>query len=174
MPRLPKPTYKSVEDRVAASVLEDMEQIAARIAAEEGDAPGSRTVGDAELVKLWGTTDPRADPDILRERLATTGLGDEAQQMKIAEEWPELVELYAQPVADPEILEQLVALAQYPYRRSVYEDIDDPEEQVKEAERIAALWQKTQPALPEPPMAPAPVEPMQPQPAPAPVPAMGG
>jgi hypothetical protein len=202
MPRRPAlPQLASMEDRVAASWLEDAEKVAARIAAEEGDAPGTQKKGDAELVKLWGTQDRRVDPDLLRQRMSTTGLGEEAMTMTIAEEWPEIVDLYAQPVEDPLLLEQLLILAEYPFRRSVYEDIDDPEEQVKEAERIHGLWLKSQPVLPEsnvtsaegmgddaalpPPVSPGPSYPesapqpmmMEPQPAPetAPMmPALGG
>lgn len=139
----------SQEERVVASFLHDLTAVAHRIASDQGEPPQSKPINDAEKVKNWGLRDRLADPAILLLRLLATGLGpEEAQQMAIVGEWPELADLYANPAPDHETADQLIRLAEFPFRRGILADLeDDPEAWTKEAERIERLWNKSQPSL---------------------------
>lgn len=198
MPRKPPPPKStSEEELVAATFLADLESVAGRIAQAEGEPPGSQPMGDADKVRLWGIQDRRVDPSMLLRTLLSTGLGQEATQMTIVAERPELLDAYAQPATDPEVAQQLVTLAQYPFRLGVVSYLeDDLEAWVRESERIDRLWQQagvpteapaplgapadpltlSAPATPAAPTMPAPQMPEAAPPAPAlPVPAeIGG
>jgi hypothetical protein len=176
----------SHEERVASSWLEEAEQVARRIAAEEGDPPGARKVGETEAVRLWGITDPGADHDLILEALKTTGLAPEfldpssPKALALVKARPELAQALAQPAPNEEVAAMLAAFAEYPFRFGLFADhSDDPQEQTSYAERLTTQWQATQqpataavveepqpaPPLPDPTLP----EPM-PQPQPAPVP----
>lgn len=141
----------SQEERVVASFLDELLPVAHRIASDQGEPPQSKPINDAEKVRAWGLRDRRADPATLLPRLLSTGLGpEEAQQMAIVGEWPELADLYANPAPDHETVDQLIRLAEFPFRRGILADLeDDPEAWTKEAERIERLWNKSQPSLPQ-------------------------
>jgi hypothetical protein len=140
----------SEEEQVVSSFLDDLDAVARRIAADQGEPPDAHPMGDAEKVKAWGLRDRRADPATLLPRLLATGLGpEEANQMAIVQEWPELADLYANPAPDHRTADQLVRLAEFPFRRGILADLeDDPEAWTKEAERLERLWNKGQPSLP--------------------------
>ena len=124
--------------------------------AAAGAPAGTTQVGDAHKVRLWGRQDKKVDPDLLRERLQTTGLGQEAPQMVICKERPELVPLYMSPVQDPNLIDVLVKLAEYPFRAGLFAHLS-PKDAVAEGNRLDRLWQATlpkTPALPAQPNAP--------------------
>jgi hypothetical protein len=176
----------SREERIATGWLEEAEQVAGRIAAEEGDPPGARKVGETEAVRLWGITDPGADHDLILEALKTTGLAPDfldpssPKALALVKARPELAQVLAQPAPNEEVAAMLATFAEYPFRFGLFADhSDDPQEQTSYAERLTKQWQATQapapvieapqpqpaPPLPEPPL-PEPI----PQPAPVPPP----
>lgn len=177
MPRkLREPTDAATESRVAQAFIDEVQKVASRIAGEEGEPPGSAPLGDAQAVRMWGRTDPNVRYDEMLTRIMTEGIPpDEMQQYICAEELPpDVLAMYGHAMPF-EFAHQLATMAEYPFRWSIcIEPFDDPEEQVKEAERLDRLWQKT---LPQPavedvdesaqPEMPAP-DPMTAQPAPQP------
>jgi hypothetical protein len=120
-----------------------------RSAASLGQPPGTKPLGDAEKVRLWGTRDPKVDAATLAGQLTTTGVPPELLDPKsptalaIAREAPEdLLRMYAQPTDDPELATILASLAEYPFTHGLLAGLDMPEEQVAEAERLDRLWRK--------------------------------
>lgn len=148
--------------------------------AATGAPAGTTQAGDAQKVRLWGRQDKKVDPELLRQRLQTTGLGQEAPKMAICQERPELTPLYMSPVQDPNLIDVLVALASYPFRPGLFAHLT-AKDAVTEANRLDRLWQATlppQPVLPTPqgdlnPIAPqtVPTAPQQPMTPPAAAPA---
>lgn len=131
-------------------IEEEIERFSDQIAAEMGPAPGSQTVSDDRKVELWGRTDPKASYDTIYGMLTTTGVpsemldpdGSDDTTLAIVKEIPELAPYYQQPV-DPDVADVLATLAENPYRLPLLSGLeDDPEGQVKEAERLDALWSK--------------------------------
>jgi hypothetical protein len=157
MPRPKPPVLTSEEERLAASFLDDLMAVAERLASEAGDPPGARPMGDAEKVRHWGLQDRRVVPQDLLTILLSTGLGEGALEMEIVKERPELLDAYANQAPDQETADQLVRLAEYPFRMNLLTHLeDDPEAWTKEAERIDRLWQKQ--AAPPMPDAALPVD----------------
>lgn len=119
--------------------------------AATGAPAGTTQAGDAQKVRLWGRQDKKVDPELLRERLQTTGLGQEAPRMVICQERPELTPLYMSPVEDPNLIDVLVKLAEYPFRPGLFAHLT-AKDAVTEANRLDRLWQAT---LPKPSRLPA-------------------
>lgn len=124
--------------------------------AATGAPAGTTQAGDAQKVRLWGRQDKKVDPEVLRSRLQTTGLGQEAPQMVICKERPELVSLYMSPVQDPQLIDVLVKLAEYPFRPGLFAHLT-PKDAVTEANRLDRLWQAEQPKMPALPVVPSPL-----------------
>lgn len=148
--------------------------------AAAGAPAGTTQAGDAQKVRLWGRQDKKVDPAVLSDRLKTTGLGQEAPKMIICQERPELVPLYMSPVQDPQLIDVLVKLAEYPFRPGLFAHLT-PKDAATEANRLDRLWQATlpptpalsatltaplsssaAPMLPQQPMTPPPAAPAQP------------
>lgn len=133
----------TAEDRAIQEIEAEDEAALAQVAAEMGPPPESGRLSAREQVELWGQTDPSVDYETLRQRLVMEGLPpEEAQTLAIAQEYPDIVPLLAQPTGDLEMADMLASLAERPYRLAILEGIDDPEEQVKTAERLDREWQK--------------------------------
>ena len=54
----------------------------------------------------------------------------------------ERLPLYTQPTQDAELADQYTKLAKWPFRLSILEGIDDPDEQVRKAESLDRRYQK--------------------------------
>lgn len=146
---------KGFSEIVESEFSREYEQVIDLLASEQGPPSGAERVPESRRVALWGLRDRRVDPDLLRERLLTTGLGEEAQQMAVVQEYPEVLDVYAngvmalQDVQDPEALaDDLVRFAEHPYRYALLADLaHDPEAMVREANRLERLWERQQGAL---------------------------
>lgn len=136
MPRRPEHSY---EDLLAESVADSLLDGADAIAAEHGAPPDMDAPSEREKVRLWGRSDPAVDYDALVEALTTTGVPPEMmatmQVSRYAKSHPELVQAYAQPVQDRALAERLAAIAEYPFKLALYDQLD-PRNRVKEAERL--------------------------------------
>lgn len=145
------------EDAAIRSFTANFDLLTKRSAASLGQPPGTRPVGDVELVRQWGIRDNKVDRLQLLAQLLTTGLPQELldqnnpQAFAIMKAAPDLAPLYGQPVTDHEVAEILTGLAEWPFRYGILAAIDDPEDQVKEANRLDGLWQKKVGTPPEPP-----------------------
>lgn len=144
MPRPQPLPVGSIEERVADAHIEQLGKVADRIAASEGTPPGAGRVSEAQAVRNWGIRDPLVDPDQFKMMLMQQGIPDEAWgHLMLAEEYPDLRADYAQPVADPDLAEQLTVLAEHPYRAAlVFDHSDDDEERVKLADHLDREYQK--------------------------------
>jgi hypothetical protein len=142
------------EDQAIESFNKNFDALTKRSALSLGQPPGTRPVGDAELVHQWGIMDSKVDRAQLAAQLLTTGLPPELldpnspNKLEIVKAAPDLAPLYAQPVKDPELADILAGFAERPFRYGILSAIDDPEDQVKEAERLSRLHdQQTSAAL---------------------------
>lgn len=180
MPR--RPVQESAEDRALREIEAEDDDAVQRIALEAGPPADASRLSDADLDALWAVTDPLVDdPDAFASALMTSGIEpDLLGQLLVVREYPEWQPLYAQPTQDAEMADMLARLAQFPYRWALLLDIDDPEEQVRIAERLDRRFQKqhagmqdgdptptpatmpmeTMPAPEQPPTMPAAPEPM--------------
>jgi hypothetical protein len=145
---------KTAEEYALERFNQNFEKAALQAAQSWGQPAGSRPVGDAEKVRQWGLQDSNVDRTALTASLLTQGLAPELldpnnpQAPAVMKAAPDLAPLYGQPVQDSELADTLAGLAQYPFRYGLLAGIDDPEEQVKEAERLSRLHeQQTQAAL---------------------------
>lgn len=145
---------KGTVDRATREFSQEFDSVINRLVAEQDPPAGSRRVSEARKVALWGIEDRRVDPVLLKQRLLTTGLGDEARQMSVVQEHPDNADLamaYAngiaqmQGVQDPEgLADQLVDMARWPYRWGLLEHINDPVEMTRESNRLERAWLNTQ------------------------------
>ena len=142
MPR--RPVQESAEDRAIREIEAEDDDAVQRIALEAGPPADASRLSDADLDALWAVTDPLVDdPDAFASALMTSGIEpDLLGQLLVVREYPEWQPLYAQPTQDAEMADMLARLAQFPYRWALLLDIDDPEEQVRIAERLDRRFQK--------------------------------
>ena len=135
-------------DAAQANFNQSFTEAMKRAAASLGQPPGTTAVGDAEKVRQWGIYDPKVDRQALTAQIMTTGLPQEMLDpnsptaLAIVKAAPDLAPLYAQAQHDPELADVLAGFAENPLRYGLVAGIDDPEEQVKESNRLAALHQK--------------------------------
>jgi hypothetical protein len=136
--------FGSIEERIAQRFNDELELIAPRVAADQGPPPGAKRVHDTQAVSLWGQRDPKVDYQALAMRLLQGGLSpEEAQQLVVVEERPELAQAYAQPAPDAETAHTLATLAEYPFRAGLVLDHSDlPAEQIKRADQLHQQWTK--------------------------------
>lgn len=174
MPR--RAVQESAEDRALREIEAEDDDAIRRIALEAGPPADSARLSDADLDALWAVTDPLVDdPDAFATALMTSGIQpDMLGQLLVVQEYPEWQPLYAQPTQDAEMADMLARLAQFPYRWALLMDLDDPEEQVRIAERLDRRYQRqhagmqdsdptpTPATLPLDTMAPPPTAPEQP------------
>lgn len=141
-----KPDGTSMIDRVAMSFADDLERLAQATAAEQGQPVGTRSMSDAEALKQWGIVDPKVNYDQILGMLQPTGLPpemlDPEQGLMVFQEQPDLAQWYGQPVQDPALAQRMAVLAEYPFRMGLLMDIDDPDEQVRESDRLHRLWER--------------------------------
>jgi hypothetical protein len=136
------------EDRAIENFNKSFDALTKRSAASLGQPPGTRPVGDAELVRQWGIMDNKVDRTALAQQLMAGGLPPELldpnnpNSLEIVKAAPDLAPLYGQPVQDPELADILAGLAEHPFKYGILAALDDPEDQVKEAERLNRLWEK--------------------------------
>lgn len=138
---------------------EELDAVLSRLEAEREPPIDAKRASEPKKAALWGLEDPRVDPTLFVEKLKTTGFGSEdLKTMLLIQENPELAEVFAQPIADPEAAADLTELARYPFRLGMYKDITDPDERTGEAERIHRSWMKSQGhAVEEPDTEPVPM-----------------
>lgn len=178
MPR--RPVQESAEDRAIREIEAEDDDAVQRIALEAGPPADSARLSDADLDAMWAVTDPLVDdPDAFASALMTSGIDPEMLgQLLVVQEYPEWQPLYAQPTQDAEMADMLARLAQFPYRWALLMDLDDPEEQVRIAERLDRRFQKQHAGMqdgdPTPTPATLPLDTMAPPPAPEQPPMMPG
>ena len=178
MPR--RPVQESAEDRAIREIEAEDDDAVQRIALEAGPPADASRLSDADLDALWAVTDPLVDdPDAFASALMTSGIEpDLLGQLLVVREYPEWQPLYAQPTQDAEMADMLARLAQFPYRWALLLDIDDPEEQVRIAERLDRRFQRQHAGMqdgdPTPTPATLPLDTMAPPPAPEQPPMMPG
>lgn len=152
-----------VDEMAQVEFDREFEAVFETLAAEQGKPPGAKPVSDAKKLALWGQRDPNVDPDALAQMLMTTGVPPEiAAELALLQEHAdneELMMAYATPTDDPEMADMLARMAEMPFRTGFLLDITDPEERVKEAERLDARWQRQMGAVLDSP--PAQVAPAQ-------------
>jgi hypothetical protein len=138
-------TPRSAEAESERMFRDEFDAVIERLVGELDPPLDSKRVTEPRKVALWGIVDPRVDPAMFTEQLKTQGFGQEdLATMMLIQNHPELAEVYAQPVADPEAAADLTELARYPFRLGLYADIEDPDERTSEAEHIHREWMKTQ------------------------------
>lgn len=148
MPR--QPAAESAEDRAIREIDDEDEKAIAGLAQQAGPPPDSERLSESDEDAAWDFTDPNVDYDDLASRLMTEGIQpQEMQQYLIFKLHPDWAPHYGQPTGDAEQAHQLARLAQTPFRASVLEDIDDPEEQVRKAESLDRRSQKRMTAVQE-------------------------
>lgn len=145
------PEGTSLLDRVALSFADDLERLAQAAAAEQGQPIGTRKASHAEAVKQWGINDPQVEDnyDAFLDMLKTTGLPPEMldpespQCLMVIKEDPDLAQWYGQPIADPALAARYATLAEWPFRRGLLMDEDDPDEQVRLANAYDRDWERS-------------------------------
>lgn len=143
-PRTPPP--RSAVERARNEIRDEIKMAIRLLSAEMGPAPGARPLSEAKKVSMWGQRDPKVDYAQVASQLMTTGLPpdllDPKTGLAIFKKYPEMAQMYAQPVAQ-EVAIPLAILAEYPLRLGLLEHLeDDPEAMVKEANRLDRAWQK--------------------------------
>lgn len=120
---------KSFEEQVA-DLVEHQERMYERGAASElGPPPEADAITDRDKVRAWTRRNPNLTPEIEQQ----------------------LHEAYASgQITSAQYIDGI-----YPWRRKVYAELDDVEERLKEAERVARLAAR-EAAPPTPELAPAP------------------
>lgn len=136
----------SAEELAQEDFNREFEAVFEALAAEQGKPPGASPVSEAKKLALWGQTDPHADYDALVEMLQTSGVPPEvAATLTLLQEHAdneELMAAFAQPTQDPDLADVLARMATHPFRTGFLLDIADPDDRVKEAERMDARWAK--------------------------------
>lgn len=81
--------------------------------------------------------------DELAAQLMTQGLSPEqANRMLVFKLRPDWLEHFSKPTQDAEVADQYVRAARNPFRWSLLEDYDDPDEMVKAADRLERRHQR--------------------------------
>ena len=143
MPRRPVP--ESAEDRAIREIDAEDEAALTKLALEAGPPPDSEWLSERDLDEVWAIEDRlvSADPDGFAQALMTTGIDQQTlPRLRVLKEQPEWAPLYGQPTQDAEMADQLTRLAQFPHRWGLLVDIDDPEDQVRLAERLDRRYQR--------------------------------
>lgn len=134
---------ESFEDGVLSSVEANTEDMLNRLVAQAGPPPDTDKVSENDKDAAWETADPSVDYDTFAQQIMTQGLPPEmVSRLLVTKLRPDWAPLYQRPTQSAEMAHQLARLAQYPFRLSLLEDIEDPNDQVKEAERLDRRFQK--------------------------------
>lgn len=140
---MPRRTPDSFEDRVLTAIEANTDDMLNRLVAQAGPPADADKLSEADLDEAWETADPSVDYETMAQQILTQGLPPEiARGLLVLKIRPEWAPLYGRPTQSAELAHQLARLAQYPFRLSVLEDIDDPDEQVAAAERLDRRFQK--------------------------------
>lgn len=140
---MPRQQPRSVQEQAQQEFSTEFDAAMEHLIAEAEPAPGTERVSRPREVALWGQRDPSVDPAALEEMLATTGAPQEvAEALVVVQENPDLLMAYAQPAPDPETLDALVILAEFPFRLGLLAAIEDPKERVAAADALNREWQK--------------------------------
>lgn len=141
MPR--KIATESAEDRALRELDESSENTITRIANESGPPPDADKLSERDEDDIWELADPNVDRDALAQRLAVEGLPpEEIKGLLIVKARPDWAQLFAAPTQSMELADQYARMAQYPWRWSLLEDIDDPDEMVRKAETLNRRFQR--------------------------------
>lgn len=141
MPR--QAATESAEDRVLREMEHEDTAALEKLAAQAGPPADAHRLSERDEDDAWETTDPQVDEEKFGKMLTTQGIPpDQAQRLLITKLRPDWAPLYSQPTQDLEMAHMLTRVAQYPFRPSVLEGIDDPEQQVRKAETIDRRFQK--------------------------------
>lgn len=153
MPRR-KITPRSVQAQVETEVDQELHDLVAAIAAEEGLAKGAQRLSPHQEVQLWGQRDPLVDYDTLKQQLMTGTVPPELYDpegdrrlalLRIntaqANEWAALLAGTAEQPLDDEMASQVAELAEWPGRLAVIRPYaNDPEAYVSKANAINQRW----------------------------------
>lgn len=141
---------ESIEDRVTREILEEDDENVNSIAAQAGPPPDSNKLSESDEDEAWEFEDRQVDHDAMAAQLMTQGIPEDVvQKLMIAKLRPDWAPLYQQPTKDAERADMLVKLAKRPFRLSILEDIDDPDERARKAESLDRRYQKRLTALQE-------------------------
>lgn len=133
----------SAEDRVVEQLDAEDESVLNSLARQSGAPPDSMRLSEGDEDETWALEDPNVDHDTLAERLMVEGLSQqEIAQLQVVKLRPDWAPLFANPTQSAVLADQYAKLARFPYRWSLLEDIDDPDEQVKKAEQLNRRYQK--------------------------------
>ena len=155
MPRR-KITPRSVQAQVEAEIDQELQDVVAAIAAEEGLAKGAQRLSPNQEVRLWGQRDPLVDYDTLKQQLMTgtvpPELYDPQNDRRLAllqinkahaQEWAALLAGTAKQPLDDDMASQVAELAEWPGRLAVIRPYaNDPEAYVAKANSINQRWMR--------------------------------
>lgn len=145
-----RPTAETAEDKALREV--DTEDTAAleKLAREAGPPADADRLSERDEDDIWEIADLNVDRDALAQRLAVEGLPpEEIKALLVVKLRPEWGQVFARPTQSMELADQYARMAQFPYRWSLLEDVDDPDEQVAKAERLDRRYQKRVTAMQE-------------------------
>jgi hypothetical protein len=134
---------ESFEDGLLGALEQETEDMLDRLAREQGPPPDADKLSEADEDDAWETDDPSVDYETMAQQLTSQGLPPEVVNgLLVVKLHPEWAPLYQRPTQSAEMAHMLTQLARWPFRLSLIEDIDDPDEQVKKAESLDRRYQK--------------------------------
>lgn len=142
MPR--RAPAETPEDKVIREVEIEDEQFLDRAAREAGPPADARRLSERDEDDIYAIEDRRiGDVDAFAQQLATQGLSPEmAQQLMVVQARPDWLPMLTQPTGSLEAASQIAKAARFPWRWSLLEDIDDPDELVQKAEQLDRRYQR--------------------------------
>lgn len=157
-------TQESAEDRALRELDEEDTGTIESLAREAGPPPDSEKLSDRDEDEAWEATDPQVDHEQMATMLMTQGLPPElAQQLLIVKLRPDddWMSVLTRPTQDAELANQIARVAKYPFRLSLFDGIEDPDEQVRKSNHLDKRYQRKMAALMAPQPMPEPTQPMQ-------------
>lgn len=154
MPRRKRATPRDLQAQAEQEIEQELDALVAAIAAEEGLASGARRISPAKEVELWGLADPQIDPETFRRQLLTGTVPPELydpqsdRRLAVLRMLPDHAEAWAGVFAEPldeqmaDLVTDVVARPGRAVLLAPYED--DPEQQVRVAERVNRRWLREQ------------------------------
>lgn len=154
MPRR-RPEPESAEDKAIREVDAEDTDAMNGLALQAGPPPDSDRLSEADEDAAWEFMDPAVDFEQMASLLMTQGIPQEmAQRFLITKLRPDdgWLEALATPTQDAEAANQIVKMAQYPFRLSVLDTYDDPEDQTRKAETLDRRYQRRMAAILDAPL----------------------
>lgn len=134
---------ESPEERALREIEQEDDSALDAIAREAGPPPDSDKLSEADEDLAWETVDSSVDYETMAQQLMTQGLRpEEMQRLLVLKLHPKWAPLYSRPTQDAEMAHQLARLAELPFRLSVLDGIDDPDEMVAKAESLDRRYQR--------------------------------